>query len=88
MLGMYPAQSVIYDELIGPEQTPRQQGDRFAAVRELEAMTPMNAISSGKTRVHLYPLLCCRQVCVACDCRTCIFDEMKPQWVGRGNQYH
>jgi L-lactate utilization protein LutB len=27
----------------------------------------------------------CRQVCVACDCRTCIFDEMKPQWVGREN---
>jgi formate dehydrogenase subunit beta len=27
----------------------------------------------------------CRQACAACNCRTCIFDEMKPQWVGREN---
>ena len=25
----------------------------------------------------------CRQGCVACNCRVCIFDETKPQWVGR-----
>lgn len=75
---------VIYDELIGPEQTPRQQGDRFAAVREIETMSADERYKFWEdtlsTCIRCYA---CRQVCVACDCRTCIFDEMKPQWVGR-----
>jgi ferredoxin len=75
---------VIYDELVGPEQTPRQQGDRFAEVRAIEAMTPDERYKFWEdtlsTCIRCYA---CRQVCVACDCRTCIFDEMKPQWVGR-----
>ncbi|HNX27909.1 MAG TPA: 4Fe-4S dicluster domain-containing protein [Syntrophomonadaceae bacterium] len=75
---------VIYDELVGPEQTPRQQGDRFARVKEIEQMSPDERYKFWEdTLSRCIRCYACRQVCVACDCRTCIFDETKPQWVGR-----
>ncbi|MEA1962117.1 MAG: 4Fe-4S dicluster domain-containing protein [Bacillota bacterium] len=77
---------VIYDELIGEEVAPHFEGERFAKVREIEAMSPDERYKffedTLSTCIRCYA---CRQVCVACDCRTCIFDEMKPQWVGREN---
>ena len=77
---------VIYDELVGPEQSPRQQGARFTRVKELEQMSADERYRFWEEQfsacIRCYA---CRQVCVACDCRTCIFDEMKPQWVGREN---
>jgi len=77
---------VIYDELVGPEQTPRQQGDRFAKVKEIEQMSADERYKFWEdTLSSCIRCYACRQVCVACDCRTCIFDEMKPQWVGREN---
>ena len=60
------------------------QGERFARVRELEQLSPderyrfFEDILSRCIRCYA-----CRQACVACNCRTCIFDETKPQWVGR-----
>jgi len=75
---------VIYDELVGAEQQPRQQSDRFAKVKEIEQMSSDERYKFWEdtlsTCIRCYA---CRQVCVACDCRVCIFDEMKPQWVGR-----
>ena len=75
---------VIYDELIGPEQAPKMQGERFAKVKEIENMSADERYKffedTLSTCIRCYA---CRQVCIACDCRTCIFDEMKPQWVGR-----
>ncbi len=75
---------VIYDELIGAEQAPKLQGERFAKVKEIEAMSADERYKffedTLSTCIRCYA---CRQTCVACDCRTCIFDEMKPQWVGR-----
>jgi len=75
---------IIFDERIGSEQAPRVQGERFAKVKEIEALSPderyqfFEEILSKCIRCYG-----CRQACVACDCRTCIFDETKPQWVGR-----
>ncbi len=78
---------VIYDELAGVEQVPRQlEADRFAKVKELEQMSADERYDFWeKTLSTCIRCYACRQVCVACDCRTCIFDEMKPQWVGREN---
>lgn len=77
---------VIYDELIGPEQAPKLQGERFAKIKAIENMSADERYKffedTLSTCIRCYA---CRQVCVACDCRTCIFDEMKPQWVGREN---
>ena len=74
---------VIYDELIGSEQSPRV-GERFSRVVEIEAMDLDQRYAFFQNEfskcIRCYA---CRQVCPACNCRTCIFDEMKPQWVGR-----
>ncbi|MDO4540449.1 MAG: 4Fe-4S binding protein [Syntrophomonadaceae bacterium] len=76
---------VIYDELLGTEQTPRA-GERFTRVAQIEAMTADERYAFF-THEFSKCIRCygCRQVCPACNCRTCIFDEMKPQWVGREN---
>jgi len=75
---------VIYDELLGEQQNPGIEGERFARVREIENMDAgeryqfFAGVLSQCIRCYA-----CRQVCVACNCRTCIFDETRPQWVGR-----
>jgi len=74
---------VIYDELVGELQTARA-ADRFVKVKELEGKTAdekyafFEDILSRCIRCYA-----CRQACIACNCRSCIFDETKPQWVGR-----
>lgn len=77
---------VIYDEIIGEEQPPHLQGERFEEVNALEDMSYDERYKfwadTFSTCIRCYA---CRQVCPACNCRTCIFDEMKPQWVGREN---
>lgn len=78
---------VIYDVLLGEEQPVPLQGERFQKVKEIEAMTPDERYQFFKetlsTCIRCYA---CRQACVACNCRTCIFDETRPQWVGRESE--
>ncbi len=75
---------VIYDESLGEIQEPHFKGERFTEVKALEAMSSEERYQFFSevlsTCIRCYA---CRQVCVACNCRTCIFDEAKPQWVGR-----
>lgn len=77
---------VIYDELLGNKQEAHLQGERFAKVSELENMDVNERYAFFENEfskcIRCYA---CRQACVACNCRTCIFDEMRPQWVGREN---
>jgi len=75
---------VIYDVLVGKEQAAIGSGDRFAKVNEIESMTADQRYKYFEDMfsrcIRCYG---CRQACVACNCRVCIFDEMRPQWVGR-----
>ncbi|SHH11424.1 4Fe-4S dicluster domain-containing protein [Thermosyntropha lipolytica DSM 11003] len=75
---------VIYDELIGEKREPRLPEDRFKEVKELETKSYDERYQFFEqvlsTCIRCYA---CRQACVACNCRTCIFDETRPQWVGR-----
>lgn len=75
---------VIYDELVGEEQPLAELQDRFARIEEIEQMSADERYKFFEdmisTCVRCYA---CRQACVACNCRTCIFDETRPQWVGR-----
>jgi len=75
---------VIYDELIGSKQEPKLIGERFAKVKAIENMSADERYNFfADTLSRCIRCYACRQVCVACNCRTCIFDETKPQWVGR-----
>jgi ferredoxin len=75
---------VIHDELVA-ELVPEQEDvDRYADVREIEAM-------SAEERWAFFEKLlepcircyACRNACPLCYCPTCFVDESRPQWVGK-----
>ncbi len=74
---------VIYDEILGETQKPTdKQG--LAEVEKIENMTSDERYEFfSKEFSKCIRCYACRNACVACNCRTCIFDETKPQWVGR-----
>ncbi|MDX2447742.1 MAG: 4Fe-4S ferredoxin [Desulfobacterales bacterium] len=76
---------VIHDELVA-EKVEEQQGvDRYADVREVEAMDPQEKWDYFESL--LSPCIrcyACRNACPLCYCPTCFVDEAKPQWVGKG----
>ncbi len=74
---------VIYDEILGETQKPAdEQG--LAEVEKIENMTSDERYEFfSKEFSKCIRCYACRNACVACNCRTCIFDETKPQWVGR-----
>jgi formate dehydrogenase subunit beta len=77
---------VIHDQVIGEAQAQHLDGERYADVQKIEAL-------SADERAEFFAGLfskcircyACRNICVACNCRQCIFDETRPQWVERSN---
>lgn len=81
---------VIYDCLLGElvEGPPlgKEDGGRWAAVEELESLSADERYRFwAKELSRCIRCYACRNVCVACNCRDCIFEQMRPQWVGRSN---
>ncbi|NPV26877.1 MAG: 4Fe-4S ferredoxin [Firmicutes bacterium] len=75
---------VIYDALLGEPVASRPAADRFKAVTELENMTPDERYDFwAKQFEKCLRCYACRNVCVCCSCRECIFEQTRPQWVGR-----
>jgi formate dehydrogenase subunit beta len=76
---------VIHDELVAEKLEEQQDVDRFADVREIEAMTTQDKWDYFESL--LSPCIrcyACRNACPLCYCPTCFVDEAKPQWVGKG----
>jgi ferredoxin len=75
---------VIHDELVAEPVAEQSGVDRYADVREIEAMSP------EEKWAHFDKLLepcircnACRNACPLCYCPTCFVDESRPQWVGK-----
>lgn len=69
---------MIYDELIGEElQTPAPD-NRFDIVAKLEAMTTKERYDFWRNELSKC-IRCnaCRNICPACTCRNCVFDNNK-----------
>jgi formate dehydrogenase subunit beta len=78
---------VIYDELVADLVQEQKDIDRYADVREIEAMKP--AEKWNYFEELLAPCVrcyACRNVCPLCYCPTCFVDESKPQWVQKGQE--
>lgn len=76
---------VMYDELVAEKVEEQQDVDRYADVREIEAMTPQEKWDHFESL--LSPCIrcyACRNACPLCYCPTCFVDEARPQWVGKG----
>lgn len=68
---------VIFDELIGA-QGEEQETDRFDRVAELEAMTPEERFAFWRGELsRCIRCNACRNVCPACSCEKCVFDNDK-----------
>lgn len=67
----------VYDELIG-ESVDTLDGDRFAEVARIEAMSPEEKFAFFQSELSKC-IRCnaCRNVCPACSCRKCVFDSNK-----------
>ena len=68
---------MVYDELIG-ESVDTLDGDRFAQVAAIEAMSPEEKFAYFQSELSKC-IRCnaCRNVCPACSCRKCVFDSNK-----------
>lgn len=77
---------VVADILLGVEQPATGTEDRFAGVRELELLS-VNEKSAYWDRQFSRCMRCnaCRNVCPACTCRQCVFDQAEPAWVSKRN---
>jgi formate dehydrogenase subunit beta len=75
---------VEYDELAAELVDEQQDIDRYADIREIEALS---AGDKAKYFDDLFAtcLRCyaCRNACPLCYCPTCFVDEARPQWVGK-----
>ncbi len=68
---------VVYDEQMNGEQKPAVSAqDRFARVKELEAMTPEERFAFWQGELSKC-IRCnaCRNVCPVCNCSYCVFDN-------------
>ncbi|MBQ4642314.1 MAG: 4Fe-4S dicluster domain-containing protein [Oscillospiraceae bacterium] len=68
---------VAFDELIG-EQGEELESNRFDRVAELEAMTPEERFAFWREELsRCIRCNACRNVCPACSCEKCVFDNEK-----------
>ncbi len=75
---------VIYDELAGDLVTEQMDVDRYADVRQVEAMTSEERWNHFDQLIHpCIRCYACRNACPQCYCPTCFVDESTPQWVGK-----
>ena len=78
---------VAYDELAADLVEEQTDVDRYADVREIEALAPAEKWKYFddllSTCIRCYA---CRNACPLCYCPTCFVDESKPQWVGKSQE--
>ena len=77
---------VVADEVIAVYNEPEVKNDRFSGVRELEAMTAAERYAFWQGELSKC-IRCnaCRNVCPACTCRKCVFDNPKSGVAAKAN---
>lgn len=70
------SEPVAYDEIIESDGEMLESADRFAGVEELESMTPDERFAFWQNELSKC-IRCnaCRNVCPACSCMKCVFDN-------------
>lgn len=77
---------VTADICLGDGRPPEAEAGRFDEVRALEDLATAEK-SAYWDRQFSRCLRCyaCRNVCPACTCRQCVFDQAEPAWVSKRN---
>ncbi|MCK5779964.1 MAG: 4Fe-4S dicluster domain-containing protein [Psychrilyobacter sp.] len=76
---------VVYDELLCEKiEITNKKEDRFVGVKELEAMTPNQRYEFWKSEFsRCIRCNACRDICPACNCVKCIFDNENSDILGK-----
>jgi len=75
---------VIYDELIGEKVKEQAVSDRFAAVEEIETMSPEARYEYWENQYEkCIRCYACRNVCPACNCMECYTDQYRTGFMGK-----
>lgn len=75
---------VAFDELIVVNAAPDAPRDRFAEVKRIEAMTPEQRFAFWQGELsRCIRCNACRNVCPACTCRQCVFDNPRSGIAGK-----
>jgi ferredoxin len=75
---------VLHDELVAEPVEEQKDVDRYADVREIEAMSPEERWTFFEKLLEpCIRCYACRNACPLCYCPTCFVDESRPQWVGK-----
>lgn len=78
--------AICDEELDASQETPHFEGDPFAEVKAIEAMTPEERFSFWQQELSKC-IRCnaCRDVCPACNCEQCIFDKTGSPVAGKAH---
>ena len=78
---------VVSDEIIDDEESRAAfESDRFSGVRALEAMTPEERFAFWQRELsRCIRCNACRNVCPACSCNKCVFDNIDSGIAGKSN---
>lgn len=75
---------VLSHKFIGPEP-PAGKTPAYEEIARYEAMSPAEkAAFWDKQFEKCIRCYACRNVCPACNCRQCCFDQAEPNWLGKG----
>lgn len=76
----------IADEIIGEGIETPKSDERFDSVKKLEAMTAEERFAFWKSELSKC-IRCnaCRNICPACTCRTCVFDNARSNVAAKAN---
>lgn len=77
---------VLYDYLLGDAVTENDGNDSYEDVKKLDGLLPKEkSIYWDRQFERCLRCYACRNVCPACTCRECVFDQAQPVWVARAN---
>ncbi|MFZ5645413.1 MAG: 4Fe-4S dicluster domain-containing protein [Bacillota bacterium] len=77
---------VIYDYLAGEKVAEEGNKDFFDDVRSIEGLSVQEkSLYWDRQFARCLRCYACRNVCPACTCRECVFDQAQPEWVAMAN---
>lgn len=75
---------VVADYTVGDKVSIQDTPDNYEAIKNFEAMSVEEKakfwLNQFSRCIRCYA---CRNTCPGCTCRQCVFDEIKPDWVGK-----
>ena len=75
---------IVYDELLGEPVEEKTDFDRFAKVKQAQALTLEQRRQMWEDEfTKCIRCYACRNVCPACNCRECYADQYRTGWQGK-----